>query len=88
MKKTVSALFAGAMLLGTAVTGANAANMGEKMMMMMQCSSACNAQYTQCLMNANQLAATPMEGMSQLMTNFQGSTACGQEAMMCQQSCS
>ncbi len=86
MKKTVSALFAGAMLLGVSFSGASA-NMGEKMMGMMQCSASCNSQYAQCVVSANKLASTPQEGMSQIVTNFQGSTACGQEAMACQASC-
>ncbi len=87
MKKVIGTIFAGALMLGAANTAANAANAGEMMMSMMQCSSACNAEYLQCVASAQQLASTPMEGMSQLKSNFMASSECGKAAMACQAGC-
>ena len=87
MKKMIATVFAGAMMLGSASVGANAANAGDMMMSMMQCSSACSTQYMQCVASAQQMASTPMEGMSQLKANFMASTECGNAAMACNASC-
>jgi len=87
MRKIVGSLFAGAMMLGAVSGSASAANMGDKMMGMMQCSSACSAEYLQCVGSAQKLASTPQEGLSQIAMNFEASTACGTAAMACQASC-
>jgi len=88
MKKAIGALFAGAMTLAAFSGSASAANMGDAMMGMMQCSAACSTEYLQCVGNAQQLASSPSEAMSQIAANFEASTACGQAAMACQASCS
>ncbi|WP_075996513.1 hypothetical protein [Salaquimonas pukyongi] len=83
MKKLLAATALCGLLASTGSAGA--ANM---MMEKMQCSAACNTQYMQCVMGANQMTSVPAEALNQIMANFQGSTACGQEAIACQQSCS
>lgn len=87
MKNMMGMIAGGAMALSLASGSAFSANMGEKMMNMMQCSGACNTEYLQCVAAAQQLASTPMEGLSQLRTNFDNSTACGQAAIACNASC-
>lgn len=86
MKKVIGTFFAGAMMMGAVAGGANAAKMGD-MMGMMQCSAACNTEYLQCVASAQQLAGTPQEGLTQIASNFQMSTECGNAAMACQASC-
>ena len=80
------------LLAAVAVSGllASAGTAGAANMMMekMQCSASCNTQYMQCVMAANQMTSVPAEALMQIKTNFQGSTACGQEAIACQKSCS
>ena len=87
MKNVLGLLAAGGMMLSAFAISASAANMGEKAVMMMQCSSACNVEYLQCVASAQQLASTPMEGLSQVKTNFMSSTQCGQAALACNATC-
>lgn len=86
MKKLFAAAAVSAILASASAAGA-ANMMMEKMTGMMQCSAGCNTQYMQCVMGANQMTSVPTEALNQVMANFQGSTACGQAAMACQQSC-
>jgi hypothetical protein len=82
--KKILAFTAACGFVATAFVGtASAASMGD----MMQCSASCATQYTQCVIAAQQLAPTPMEGLSQLQSNFMASTECGKESMACQASC-
>ena len=66
---------------------ASAQNAAGQMMNLMQCTAGYNTEYVQCLASANQMTSDPMKAGSQVMTNFQGSTACGQQAMACHKGC-
>ena len=86
MKKLFAAAAVSAIIASAGA--ASAANMMmEKMTGAMQCSASCNTQYVQCVLSANQMTKMPAEAVNQVVANFQGSTACGQAAMACQQSC-
>ncbi|MGB7286153.1 MAG: hypothetical protein WBC71_04400 [Salaquimonas sp.] len=87
MKKLMGLLAVGGIALSTFATSVSAQSMGDKAISMMQCSSACNTQYLQCVASAQQLASTPMDGLSQIKTNFMNSTECGKAAMACNSSC-
>ena len=86
MKKLFAAAAVSAMLASAGAAGA-ANMMMEKMTGAMQCSAACNTEYMQCVIGANQTTSVPTEALNQVKANFQGSTACGQAALACQQSC-
>lgn len=87
MKKVLGLVTTATLMASASFSSATAANLGEKAMMMMQCSSACNVEYLQCVASAQQLASTPQDGLSQIATNFSNSTACGQAALACNASC-
>ncbi len=87
MKKVLGLTAATVFAMSAFASVSSAATMGENMMAMMQCSGACTTEYLQCVGSAQQLASTPAEGLSQIKTNFDASTACGQAAAACQASC-
>lgn len=87
MKNVLSLLAAGGLMLSASAISTSAANMGEKTVMMLQCSGACNVEYLQCVASAQQLASTPLDGLNQIQTNFADSTQCGQSALACNASC-
>ncbi|MGI9402473.1 MAG: hypothetical protein ACR2O0_14555 [Rhizobiaceae bacterium] len=86
MKKFVAALGVAGLVTAGGISVASAQNAA---MNAMQCTSACNSSYGQCLTGGTDamIATSPEEGMSKMQANTQNTMSCNQMVRQCWASC-